>query len=116
MRYEKTVNRVTLVGSIAADVQAVRGAGGELAAHASLATKRPNPLPYGGPTLTDWHRVEFRGELVERAETLRRGYRVYVEGSIRYGSYDRGDGQTFPVTDIYADELVILDRTPEVSP
>jgi single-strand DNA-binding protein len=58
---------------------------------------------------TDWHRLTFWAGAAETVEQyVRCGNRLYVEGRLQYGSYDR-DGQAVPTTDIVVQEFVFLE-------
>jgi|TARA_Y100000031_G_C8253863_1_gene402014 single-strand DNA-binding protein len=58
---------------------------------------------------TEWHRVVFFRRLAEIAgEYLRKGSKVYVEGSLRTRQWER-DGQKHYTTEIVADEMQMLD-------
>lgn len=59
---------------------------------------------------TDWHTViAWRGlaDVVERL--VRRGTRLYVEGKIQSRTYDDRDGTKRYVTEIVAENLLLLD-------
>ncbi|MBT8211618.1 MAG: single-stranded DNA-binding protein, partial [Acidimicrobiia bacterium] len=58
---------------------------------------------------TEWHRVVCWDKLAEICERyLKRGDRVYVEGSIEYRQWEGQDGQTKYTTEIRARELIML--------
>jgi single-strand DNA-binding protein len=58
---------------------------------------------------TDWHRLTFWAGAAETVEKwARKGTRMYVEGRIQYGSYDR-DGVSIPTADVVVQEFVFLD-------
>ena len=64
------------------------------------------------PTLleerTDWHRLTFWNRNAQLAEDyIRTGDRVYVEGRLEYGSYER-DGVTVPTAEVHVREVVLL--------
>ncbi len=62
--------------------------------------------------LPEWHRLTFWAGAAETVEKyLRKGNRLYVEGRVEYGTYDR-DGVTIPTTDVIVDDFVFLDGTP----
>jgi single-strand DNA-binding protein len=59
---------------------------------------------------TDWHTVVAWRGLADVVEKLiRRGTRVYVEGKIQSRSFDDRDGNKRYVTEIVADNLLLLD-------
>ena len=58
---------------------------------------------------TEWHRVIFWEKLAEVCEKyLKRGDRVYVEGSIEYRQYEDKEGQTRYITEIRGREMIML--------
>ena len=59
---------------------------------------------------TEWHRVVFFNRLGEIAgEYLRKGSKVYVEGSLRTRKWQGQDGQDRYTTEIVASEMQMLD-------
>jgi len=78
-------------------------------AHLSLATNRRSRVNGELQERTDWHRLTFWAAAAETVERyVRRGNRIYVEGRMEYGSYER-DGQSVPTADIVVQEFVFLD-------
>lgn len=58
---------------------------------------------------TEWHRVVFFSRLAEIAgEYLKKGSKVYIEGSLRTRQWER-DGQKHYTTEIVANEMQMLD-------
>ncbi len=63
---------------------------------------------------TEWHRVELWGRLGEiAAQYLRKGSRVYIEGSIRTDKWTDQSGQDRYITKVRASEMKMLDRRNE---
>ena len=61
------------------------------------------------PDHTDWHNVLMWRGLAKVAEKyIHKGDRIYVEGRIRYRSYDDQKGQRRYVTEIWADNIELL--------
>jgi single-strand DNA-binding protein len=59
---------------------------------------------------TEWHRVVFFNRLAEIAgEYLRKGSKVYIEGSLRTRKWQGQDGQDRYTTEIVASEMQMLD-------
>jgi single-strand DNA-binding protein len=59
---------------------------------------------------TEWHRVVLFNRLAEiAAEYLRKGSKVYVEGSLRTRKWQGQDGQDRYTTEIVANEMQMLD-------
>ena len=100
----RTVNKVILVGVAGSDPDVRITANGDRKAAVSLATTtREN-----SEERTDWHRVILWGRRAQFAEDyVSRGDKLFVEGSIQYGSYER-DGILIPTTEIRASEIVLL--------
>jgi single-strand DNA-binding protein len=106
----RSVNRVTLVGNAGSDPDVRETGKGTKVAHVSLATNRSYEVDGQEQRRTDWHRLTFWGGAAEAAELyLRKGNRLYVEGRIEYGSYER-DGVTIPTVDVVVQDFVFLDR------
>lgn len=105
----RSVNRVILVGNVGSDPDVRQTAAGTPVAHVSLATNRRFRRNGELQERTDWHRLTFWAGAAETVETyLKRGARLYVEGRLEYGSYER-DGQSVPTTDVIVQEFVFLD-------
>lgn len=67
------------------------------------------------PDHTDWHNVIFYRNLAKIVEKfVHKGDKIYVEGRIRYRSYDDQRGARRYVTEILAENLEML--TPKPSP
>ncbi len=61
------------------------------------------------PDHTDWHNVLMWRGLAKVAEKyVHKGDRIYIEGRIRYRSYDDQKGQRRYVTEIWADNMELL--------
>jgi single-strand DNA-binding protein len=57
---------------------------------------------------TEWHRLTLWDRLAQLAEDyVRKGDRVYVEGRMEYGSFER-NGVTIPTAEVHVRELVML--------
>ena len=67
------------------------------------------------PDHTDWHNVIFYRNLAKIVEKyVHKGDKIYVEGRIRYRSYDDQRGARRYVTEILAENMEML--TPKPSP
>lgn len=105
----RSVNRVTLVGNVGADPDVRETGAGTRVAHVSLATNRTYRRHDEVHRRTDWHRLTFWGRTADTVERyVRKGNRLYVQGRIEYGSYER-EGVSIPTVDIIVQELVMLD-------
>jgi single-strand DNA-binding protein len=114
----RTLNKAILIGNLGADPEVRATSQGQRVAHLSLATERRWTDAEGEvQKRTEWHRVIAWGRLSEIAEQyLTRGERVYVEGEIRYRTYEDAEGTTRHVTEITARELIMLGRRDAPAP
>jgi single-strand DNA-binding protein len=104
----KSMNRVTLIGNVGSDPEARDTGSGTRVAHVSLATNRVFNRNGESEERTDWHRLTFWGRSAEIAEDyVRKGNRLFVEGRIEYGSYER-DGVSIPTVDVVVRDFVML--------
>lgn len=105
----RSVNRVTLIGNAGADPRVTTTEKGTAVAHVSLATNRVFTVDGEEEKRTDWHRLTFWGRSADTVERyLRKGSRLYVDGRIEYGSYEK-EGVTVPSVDIVVRDFVLLD-------
>ncbi|WP_444891765.1 single-stranded DNA-binding protein (plasmid) [Microbulbifer sp. TRSA001] len=109
----KGVNKVILIGNLGNDPETKYMPSGGAATNISLATSESwKDKQTGQPQeRTEWHRVVFFNRLAEIAgEYLRKGSKVYVEGSLRTRKWqDQQTGQDRYTTEIVADEMQMLD-------
>lgn len=108
------VNKVVLLGTVGRDPE-VRslGASGSTVTTVSLATSEAWKDKNTGQLTeqTEWHRVVFYGRLAEiSGEYLRKGSKVYVEGSIHTRKWqDKTTGQDRYSTEIKASVMQLID-------
>lgn len=111
----RSLNKVQIIGNLGADPEVRSTNNGSRVATLSVATSR-QWTGNGGEKQekTEWHRVicwNNKGSgLADVAEKyLKKGDKVYVEGSIEYRSYeDKKDGATKYITEIRGRELILL--------
>ena len=109
------VNKVILLGTVGRDPE-VRSLGqsGSIVTSISLATSEAWKDKNTGQLTeqTEWHRVVFYGRLAEiSGEYLRKGSKVYVEGSIHTRKWqDKTTGQDRYSTEIKASVMQLLDN------
>ena len=66
---------------------------------------------------TEWHRVVFYNKLAEIAgEYVKKGSKVYINGSIRTRKWQDQSGADKYTTEIIANDMQMLDRKGEVDP
>jgi len=106
------VNKVILVGNLGADPETRYMPSGGAVTNVNIATSEQwKDKQTGQPQeRTEWHRVVFFNRLGEIAgEYLRKGSKVYVEGSLRTRKWQGQDGQDRDTTEIVASEMQMLD-------
>jgi len=108
------INRVTLVGNLGKDPELKTLPDGTALAKMPVATTETYRLKDGSSqTHTDWHTIiTWRGLATLAGQYLHKGSLVYIEGKIRYRQYEDKEGQKKYVTEIIADQLLILDKKP----
>ncbi|MBP3285749.1 MAG: single-stranded DNA-binding protein [Prevotella sp.] len=106
------MNKVMLIGNVGADPEVRYVEEGVAVARLSLATtERGYTLQNGTqvPDRTEWHQVILWRKLAEIVEKyVHKGDKLYVEGRLRYSTYDDKQGQRRYVTEIWADNMEML--------
>ncbi len=106
------INKVILVGNLGQDPETRYMPSGGAVTNVTLATSDTwKDKTTGQPQeRTEWHRVVFFNRLAEIAgEYLKKGSKVYVEGSLRTRKWQGQDGQDRYTTEIVAGEMQMLD-------
>lgn len=105
------VNKVILVGNLGKDPEItnigndVKKAAFSLATSESYKTKDGNKVEQ-----TEWHNVVIWRGLADVAERfLHKGSKIYLEGKIKYRTYDDKDGNKRYITEIVGDTFTMLD-------
>lgn len=106
----KSLNKVMLIGNLGKDPELRYTPNGTAVATFSIATSDSWKDAEGKLTeRTEWHNVVTWRKLAEiSAQYLKKGQKVYVEGSIRNRNYDDKNGVKRYVTEIVADNLIML--------
>ena len=107
------VNKVILIGNLGADPEVRYMTNGEAVANLSLATSETWKDKDTGENKerTEWHRVVYYRRMAEIAgEYLKKGSKIYVEGKIRTRKWQDQSGQDRYTTEIYGEEMQMLDR------
>ncbi len=105
------VNKVILVGNVGSDPETRYLPSGGAVTNFSLATSEVWKDKNTGQQQerTEWHRVTMYQRLAEiAAEYVRKGSKLYVEGSLRTRSWEQ-DGVKRYSTEIIANEMQMLD-------
>ena len=106
------INKVILIGNLGKDPETRYMPSGGAVTTVTLATSDTwKDKSTGEPQeRTEWHRVVFFNRLGEIAgEYLKKGSKVYVEGSLRTRKWQGQDGQDRYTTEIVANEMQMLD-------
>lgn len=111
------MNKVMLIGNVGAEPEVRYVDQGVAVARVRLATtERGYTLANGTqvPDRTDWHTVLLWRKLAEIVEKyVHKGDKLYVEGRIRYTTWDDKQGVRHQATEIWADNMELL--TPKAS-
>jgi len=106
------MNKVMLIGNVGADPVVRYVEEGVAVARLRLATtERGYTLQNGTqvPDRTEWHQVILWRKLAEIVEKyVHKGDKLYIEGRLRYSTYDDKQGQRRYVTEIWADNMEML--------
>ncbi|CAA0116520.1 single-stranded DNA-binding protein [Zhongshania aliphaticivorans] len=106
------VNKVILVGNLGQDPETRYMPSGGAVTNVTIATSETWKDKQSGQPQerTEWHRVVFFNRLAEIAgEYLKKGSKVYVEGSLRTRKWQNKDGVDQYTTEIVAAEMQMLD-------
>lgn len=105
----RSVNKVILLGHLGKDAETRFTPSGVARSTFTIATNRRWKDQQSGEWKeeTDWHNVVlWRSENL--ANYLLKGKQVYVEGRLQSRSYDDKDGQKRYITEVVADDLILL--------
>ena len=107
-------NKVQLIGRLGKDAETITFDDGKVKARFSLATNEHFRNKEGEKVeRTQWHDVVAWGGLAELAgQHLRRGLEIAVEGRLTYRTYEDGEGQTRSITEVVANEMLMLEKRP----
>ncbi|WP_347331103.1 single-stranded DNA-binding protein [Marinimicrobium locisalis] len=106
------INKVILIGNLGADPETRYMPSGGAVTNINVATSETwKDKQTGQPQeRTEWHRCVFFNRLAEIAgEYLKKGSKVYIEGSLRTRKWQGQDGQDRYTTEIVCNEMQMLD-------
>ena len=106
------INKVIIVGNLGNDPEVRYMPSGSAVANISVATSEVWKDKQSGEQneRTEWHRIALFNRLGEIAgEYLRKGSKVYIEGSLRTRKWQDKNGQDRYTTEIIANEMQMLD-------
>jgi len=106
------VNKVILIGNLGKDPEVRYMPSGSAVTNVTIATSESWKDKQSGEKQerTEWHNVVFFNRLAEIAgEYLKKGSKVFVEGSLRTRKWQDKSGQDRYTTEIVAGEMQMLD-------
>lgn len=106
------VNKVIIIGNLGADPEVRYMPSGSAVTNIRVATSEGWKDKQTGENQerTEWHRIVFFNRLAEIAsEYLRKGSKVYVEGSLRTNKWQDQNGNERYTTEIIANSMQMLD-------
>ena len=115
------LNEIKLIGFVGQDAELKSSQSNKELVRFDVATKVSWKNRDSGEydSRAEWHRIVVWGNLMNFAQTLKKGEHVYVSGELRYREYEKALGEakntvTMPVSEIHAAEIRRLDpRTSE---
>lgn len=109
------INKVILIGHVGNDPEVRYMPSGGAVTSLTVATNEAWKDKQSGEAQerTEWHRIVFFNRLAEIAgEYLKKGSKVYIEGSLRTRKWQDKNGVDRYTTEIVAGEMQILDSKP----
>ena len=106
------INKVILIGNLGKDPETKSLPSGSAVTNVTVATTEGWKDKQSGEKkeVTEWHRVVFFDRLAEIAgQYLKKGSKVYIEGSLRTRKWQDKDGKDHYTTEIRANEMQMLD-------
>ena len=105
-------NKVILIGNLGQDPEIRQTAAGAAIANITIATSESWKDKSTGQQQerTEWHKVSFFNRLAEIVgDYLKKGSKVYIEGSLRTRKWTDKEGQDRYTTEIVSNEMQMLD-------
>ena len=105
-------NRVQLIGHVGQEPEIKNLEAGKKLANISIATNEVYYRENGDKVeKTEWHRVTAWGKVAEIIEKyVTKGKEIAIEGKLTHRSYDDKDGNKRYVTEIVANEILLLSK------
>ena len=111
-----SLNKVLIIGNLGKDPETRYAPSGDAICNLTIATSESWKDKATGEKKesTEWHRVVFFGKVAEIAnQYLRKGSKIYVEGSLRTRKWQDNNGQDRYTIEIRGDEMKMLGPKPE---
>ncbi|MEH6595696.1 MAG: single-stranded DNA-binding protein [Colwellia polaris] len=116
---QKGINKVILIGNLGREPETKHFSNGGSVCNCAVATSETWKDRQTGEQKekTEWHNLAFNGRLAEIAQQyLRKGSKIYIEGSLRTRKWQTQQGQDKYTTEIIVNELQMLDSRGESAP
>lgn len=117
----RSLNKVQLIGHVGKDPEYTFTSGGTAVATFRLATSESWKDKNGAlQESTEWHTIvvwnsQYRNLADIVHKMVQKGSRIYVEGKLKYRTFESRDGSKKTVTEIIADSIILLDAKPASS-
>lgn len=114
----RSLNKVQLIGHVGKDPEYTYTSGGTAVATFRLATSESWKDKNGAlQENTDWHTIvvwnsQYRNLADIVHKLVHKGSKLYVEGKLKYRTFESRDGSKRTVTEIIADNIMLLDAKP----
>jgi len=106
------MNKVMLIGNVGKEPDVRYYDADKAVVRLTLATSERSYTLQNGtqvPERTDWHNIVLFGGLAKVAEKyVHKGDKLYIEGRLRYSTYDDQKGQRRYLTEVYAENMELL--------
>lgn len=111
------INKVILVGNSGKETEFKTLQDGTPVAKLAIATTETYRLKNGETTTkTEWHPVIlWRGLATLANQYVHKGSLLYIEGKLRHRQFEEKDGGKKYVTEVIADQIVLLDKKTKAS-
>lgn len=107
------INKVILIGNVGSDPETRYTPNETAVVRFSIATSETwkNPKEGTSSERTEWHRLVFFGRLAEIAgQYVRKGSKVYVEGSLRTNEWTDSQNIKRYTTEVIVNQMQLLDK------
>jgi single-strand DNA-binding protein len=105
-----TINKVILLGNVG-NVEVKTFDGGGKIVNINLATSESYKKGDEYVDKTEWHRCVFSmPSIIERAEKINKGDKIYVEGTIQTKTWTSKEGENKESKDIFCVSLKVMSR------
>ena len=105
------INKIIIIGHLGADPESHQFSNGGNVTNISVATSEQWTDKQTGEKreATEWHRIVLFNRLGEiAAQYLKKGSKVYIEGSLRTRKWQEQNGQDRYTTEVRADKMQML--------